>query len=49
MRDIAATLGADLVMLGSSHRSNMAKLLKGNVVERVALNLPEDIELIIHS
>ncbi len=47
--DIAATLGADLVMLGSSHRSNMAKLLKGNVVERVASNLPEDIELIIHS
>jgi nucleotide-binding universal stress UspA family protein len=46
--DIAATLGADIVMLGTTHRSNMARLLKGNVVERVACNLPEDIELIIH-
>jgi amino acid transporter/nucleotide-binding universal stress UspA family protein len=46
--DIAATLGVDMVMLGSSHRLNMARLLKGNVAERVASNLPEDIELIIH-
>jgi amino acid transporter len=46
--DIAATLGADIVMLGTTHRNNMARLLKGNVVERVASNLPEDIELIIH-
>ena len=47
--DIAATLGVDLVMLGSSHRAAMARLLKGNVIERVASNLPEDIELVIHS
>ncbi len=47
--DVAATLGVDMVMLGSSHRSSMVRLLKGNVVERVAQNLPEDIELIIHS
>ena len=47
--DIAATLGADLVMLGSSHRATMARLLKGNVIERVASNLPEEIELVIHS
>ena len=47
--DIAATLGVDLVMLGSSHRATMARLLKGNVIERVASNLPEDIELVIHS
>jgi nucleotide-binding universal stress UspA family protein len=46
--DVAATLGADLVMLGSAHRSNMARLLKGNVVEQVARALPEDIELVIH-
>jgi nucleotide-binding universal stress UspA family protein len=46
--DIAATLGADIVMLGSPHRSNMARLLKGNVVEQVANQLPEDIDLIIH-
>lgn len=47
--DIAATLGVDLVMLGSSHRAAMARLLKGNVIERVASNLPENIELVIHS
>ena len=46
--DIAATLGVDLVMLGSSHRAAMARLLKGNVIERVASHLPEDIELVIH-
>jgi amino acid transporter/nucleotide-binding universal stress UspA family protein len=47
--DIAATLGADIVMLGSSHRAKMARLLKGNVIERVADNLPDNIELVIHS
>jgi hypothetical protein len=36
-------------MLGSPHRSAMARLLKGNVVERVASHLPENIQLIIHS
>jgi hypothetical protein len=36
-------------MLGSSHRAAMARLLKGNVIERVASNLPENIELVIHS
>ena len=46
--DIAATLGVDLVMLGSSHRAAMARLLKGNVIERVASSLPEDIDLVIH-
>lgn len=46
--DISATLGADIVMLGSTHRSNMARLLKGNVVERVASQLPEEIDLVIH-
>ena len=46
---IAATLGVDLVMLGSSHRASMARLLKGNDIERVASNLPDNIELVIHS
>ena len=47
--DIAATIGADMVMLGSSHRATMARLLKGSVIERVANQLPDNIELIIHS
>jgi amino acid transporter len=46
--DLAATLGADYLMLGAQHRFTMAKLLKGNVVERVAAGLPEDIQLLIH-
>lgn len=46
--DLSATLGIDYLMLGASHRMSMTKLLKGNVVERVAAGLPEDIQLIIH-
>lgn len=46
--DLAATLGADMVMLGSTHRINMARLLKGNIAERVSSQLPNNIELIIH-
>lgn len=46
--DLAATLGVDILMLGASHRMTMAKLLKGNVVERVAVGLPEDIQLVIY-
>ena len=46
--DLTATLGVDYLMLGAQHRFSMAKLLKGNVVERVAAGLPEDIQLIIH-
>jgi nucleotide-binding universal stress UspA family protein/amino acid transporter len=47
--DITATIGADVLMLGSSHRTNLARLLKGNVVTEVARNLPENIQLVIHS
>lgn len=47
--DLAATMGADYLMLGSTHRSALTRLLKGNVIERVAAQLPESIELIIHS
>jgi len=47
--DISATIGADVLMLGSPHRTNLARLLKGNVVNEVARNLPENIQLVIHS
>ncbi len=46
--DIAATLGVDMLMLGSAHRSAMAKLLRGDVVTEVAKSLPENIQLVIH-
>ncbi len=47
--DISATIGADVLMLGSTHRTNLARLLKGNVITEVAKNLPENIQLVIHS
>jgi amino acid transporter/nucleotide-binding universal stress UspA family protein len=47
--DLAATLGIDMLMLGSSHRKAMVSLLKGNVVAEVARNLPDSIQLVIHS
>ncbi len=47
--DLSATLGVDFLMLGSSHRRALTSLLKGNVVHEVAKNLPENIQLIIHS
>ena len=47
--DIAATLGVDMLMLGAPHRTAMAKLLRGNVVTEVAANLPDNIQLLIHS
>jgi nucleotide-binding universal stress UspA family protein len=46
--DLAATLGADMLMLGAQHRLTLAKLLKGSVVDEVARSLPENIQLIIH-
>jgi nucleotide-binding universal stress UspA family protein len=46
--DIAATLGVDILMLGSPHRSALAKLLRGDVVTEVAKSLPDNIQLVIH-
>ena len=46
--DLAATLGVDFLVLGSSHRSRLVALLKGDVVTEVARNLPENIQLLIY-
>ena len=45
--DIAATFGVDTVVLGGSRRAALVKLLKGNVVTRVAVHLPENIRLVV--
>ncbi len=45
--DVAATLGADTLLLGASHRAGLARLLKGDVITRVATGLPEEIPLVI--
>jgi amino acid transporter/nucleotide-binding universal stress UspA family protein len=46
--DLAATIGVDILMLGSPQRRTLVNLLKGNVVTEVARNLPENIQLVIH-
>jgi nucleotide-binding universal stress UspA family protein len=46
--DLAATLGVDFLMLGTSHRGRLAALLKGSVIDEVARHLPENIQLVIH-
>jgi nucleotide-binding universal stress UspA family protein len=47
--DITATLGVDILMLGAPHRTALTKLLRGDVVTEVAQNLPDNIQLVIHS
>lgn len=46
--DLAATLGIDILMLGARHRRTLAQLFKGDVANRVAKDLPENIQLLIH-
>lgn len=47
--DLAATFGIDILILGSSQRQALIRILRGNVIDEVARNLPENIQLIIHS
>jgi nucleotide-binding universal stress UspA family protein len=46
--DMAATLGADFLMVGATHRGAMTKLLRGSVVSEVAASLPDNIQLVIY-
>ena len=46
--DLSATLGIDFLMLGARHRRTLAQLFKGDVANRVAKELPENIQLVIH-
>jgi nucleotide-binding universal stress UspA family protein len=46
--DTAATLGADFLILGASHRGSLTKMLRGNVASEVAASLPDNIHLLIH-
>ncbi len=46
--DTAATLGADFLILGATHRGSLTKVLRGNVASEVAASLPDNIQLIIH-
>jgi len=46
--DLAATIGVDYLMLGTSHRRTLANLLRGNVVTNIADQLPDTIRLVIY-
>lgn len=46
--DLSATLGVDMLILGTPHRGAVVRLLKGDLVAEVAHNLPENIQLLIY-
>ena len=45
--DLSATLGVDYLLIGTSQRNALAKLLRGSVVTTVAQQLPDSIQLVI--
>ena len=47
--DMAVTHGADLLMLGTTRRGTLWKAMKGDVIQAVAEQLPESIDLLIHA
>jgi nucleotide-binding universal stress UspA family protein len=47
--DIAATMGASLLLLGAPTRGGLAGLLGGSIVRDVSNSLPEDIHLLIYA
>lgn len=46
--DLSATMGVDYLMLGTSHRTALSSLLRGNVVTNIAEQLPDTIRLVIY-
>lgn len=46
--DQAATLGVDYLILGATARNRMVRLLKGDMIARIAEKLPEEIKLLIY-
>ena len=47
--DNAAIAGVDLLILGQSRRGSLTRLLRGNLMQEPATNLPEEIRLMIVS
>jgi amino acid transporter/nucleotide-binding universal stress UspA family protein len=47
--DIAATLGASMLILGAPVRNRLLHLLRGDMVQRVSEQLPEDIHLLVYA
>ena len=47
--DNAAIAGVDMLILGQSRRDGLTRLLRGNLMQEPATNLPEEIRLMIVS
>ena len=47
--DNAAIAGVDMLILGQSRRGGLTRLLRGNLMQELATNLPEEIRLMIVS
>jgi hypothetical protein len=47
--DITATIGASQLILGAPVRNRLLHLLRGDIVQRVSENLPEDIHLLVYA
>jgi amino acid transporter/nucleotide-binding universal stress UspA family protein len=47
--DITATMGASILILGAPVRNRLLNLLRGDIVERISQNLPEDIHLLVYA
>jgi amino acid transporter len=47
--DITATMGASWLVLGAPVRNRLLHLLRGDIVQRVSEDLPEDIHLLVYA
>ena len=45
--DLSATMGVDCLVIGTSQRHMLTNLLRGNVANQIAQNLPDSIRLVI--
>jgi amino acid transporter/nucleotide-binding universal stress UspA family protein len=47
--EVAATIGASRLILGTPHRASVVNFLRGNIIRRVAQLLPEQIHLLVRA
>jgi amino acid transporter/nucleotide-binding universal stress UspA family protein len=47
--DIAATIGAERLILGTTRRSGLLNVLRGNIISQIAKSLPEQIDLLVYA
>ncbi len=47
--DLAATIGAGRLILGTPQRNTLLNLLRGNIIRQVSTLLPENIHLLVYA